>query len=126
MLWLLTLAQCHSAARILILLLLPCSDGWRPGGERGVGFTELSRRPLACPFVDCADPRSKECYQLAAENTHLPASTPATSPQCFLVLIKEGYGTGTTVNTVLSERGPIPFAVCLWIHDVNLYVGLKG
>lgn len=43
----------------------------------------------------------------------------------FLVLIKERYGAATTVNSLLSERGLIPFAVCLWIHDVNLYIELK-
>ncbi|CAB1431959.1 unnamed protein product [Pleuronectes platessa] len=51
-----------------------------------------------------------------------PTCQPATSPHCFLLLIKEGYGPGPTVNSVLlSGRGPTP----LWIHHVNLYVGLK-
>lgn len=102
MLRLLTLAWRHSAARLLILLLLPCPDGWWPGGRREAGFTELSKRPLVCPFVDCADP-CEECYQQAAENTHLPVSFPATSLLRFPVVIKEGYGTSTTVNAVLCE-----------------------
>ncbi|KAK9522220.1 hypothetical protein VZT92_018698 [Zoarces viviparus] len=63
---LLTLAGRHSAARRLIPLLLPCQDGWWPGGGREVRFIELPGRPLTSPFVDCADPRV-ECYQLAAE-----------------------------------------------------------
>lgn len=115
-------ASSASAASLTILLLLLCPEGWWPGAGIGAWFTELSRRPLACPAVDCADPWA-EGYQLAAENTHLPTSTPATSLHHFPVLIKKGYGTDTAVNTVLSERGPIPF-VCLWIHDVNLF-GLK-
>lgn len=115
-------ASSVSAARLMILFLLLCPEEWWPGAGTQAGFTELSRRPLACPVVDCADPWA-EGYQLAAENSHLPTSTPATSLHHFPVLIKKGYGKGTTVNTVLSERGPIPF-VCLWIHDVNLF-GLK-
>lgn len=110
MLRLLTLARCHSAARLLILLLLPCPDRWWPGEGTEAEFTELSRRPLACPFVDCADPFvgcAEEFYQ-AAQTTHLPASTPATSPHHFVVLIKDGYDTGTTVNTVLFERVLFP------------------
>lgn len=47
---LLTLARRHSAARRLMLLLLPCSDGWRPGGGREAGFTELVWKTFGMSF----------------------------------------------------------------------------
>lgn len=40
-------------------------------GGSEAGFTELSRRPLVCLFVYCAD-HCEKCFQ-DAENTHFPA-----------------------------------------------------
>lgn len=90
----------------------PAQTGSSQRAETGAGCTELSGRPAVFPFVDGEDPCARECYQLAAENhpSSLPGP-PATTLQHFLVLIKEGCGRGTAVNTVLSRMGQIPSTV---------------
>lgn len=69
------------------------------------------------PFVDCADPCAEECFQLAALHTHLPASTPSTSPHYRVTW--EGIFTPVSSQ---SRKNPVPFLCCVFFLFLRLVV----